>query len=867
MRKINKWLAILLAVLLVAGCLPLGALAAEDSELPYGITSEQEIAVTQVDEENSCLDGIEEEAYQRSLGVVAQEIVPGFPSPKTWGQVLSPFTITATKEDPTVAFTMTAPILSNNEESFADTYGLAYKVAVQDADDPSAPVMFFAATVDEDNNSVTATIPVGSETKLCALVQVDTANLTNNVTYSAQNQVAMPESIYENADGSVLHFSWTYQLDSSKTPGGLGMFGFDASYYEVNLNLGSLVLDPDTVQVTSETYSNGTPTEWKEGTGYWTIPLEVTDTDEESVCKPYTISFDCTIPASEFVDTDSVMPMAEFVFDVYHNGPGSNLKPALSISDAAPLTSSTLLLPAVTITPADLTIYQGGDEGYECVVGDGSTEGEPSTSLPHPLFTITAPSGTSINPEDLTFTTADGSQSWEVVSDGNDYYHFEAGENQQPVRVTYTDSQGKKVLNDEFDPATVGDVYAEYDIDLYPGENNLSQVKAKTTEGTEYPISVNTGTLTVRAVAKDDPTSDVETTAPATKVDAGKATAVAPEGTTYTLNNTDVALPTDGTAKPSLLFDDIIEDSAESAARTEALEAAVDKKLGEAETTRHYQAKYLDLVDANNGNAWIKASNDVTIYWGYPEGTDQSTDFKLLHFEDLHRDTSDGNTTGFDPNDIAKSEIKEVKVTNTPNGITFSVEPGGFSPFVLTWNEAEEPVDPDPPYTPPIIVVPPDGDDDDQPEDPDDTGVSDLLNTEDHDQYLFGYPDGTFGPGLNMTRAEAAQMFYNLLVDQDVTAKPVFDDVPEEAWYAEPVNVMAKLGIVKGVGDDKFEPDREITGPSSPPWPCASLKVRPAARTSSPTWTRTIGSTTWLSTPSSTGGSRATRMGPSGRRT
>ena len=110
-----------------------------------------------------------------------------------------------------------------------------------------------------------------------------------------------------------------------------------------------------------------------------------------------------------------------------------------------------------------------------------------------------------------------------------------------------------------------------------------------------------------------------------------------------------------------------------------------------------------------------------------------------------------------------------------------------------------------PPYIPPV------DDDDDQPEDPDDTGVSDLLNTKDHDQYLFGYPDGTFGPGLNMTRAEVAQMFYNLLVDQDVTAKPVFDDVPEDAWYAEPVNVMAKLDIVEGVGDDMFEPNREIT--------------------------------------------------------
>ena len=168
--------------------------------------------------------------------------------------------------------------------------------------------------------------------------------------------------------------------------------------------------------------------------------------------------------------------------------------------------------------------------------------------------------------------------------------------------------------------------------------------------------------------------------------------------------------------------------------------------------------------------------------------------------------------------------------------------------------------------SPPVIIVPPDDDDDDQPEDPDDTGVSDLLNTKDHDQYLFGYPDGTFGPGLNMTRAEAAQMFYNLLVDQDVTAKPVFDDVPEEAWYAEPVNVMAKLGIVEGVGDDKFEPNREITRAEFTAMAMRFAEARLAGRTSSPTWRRTIGSTRLWWIPSSTGGSRATRMGPSGPR-
>ena len=97
------------------------------------------------------------------------------------------------------------------------------------------------------------------------------------------------------------------------------------------------------------------------------------------------------------------------------------------------------------------------------------------------------------------------------------------------------------------------------------------------------------------------------------------------------------------------------------------------------------------------------------------------------------------------------------------------------------------------------------------PTDPDQTGVSDLLETDDHIQYLFGYPDDSFGPDRNMTRAEAAQMFYNLLKNQNVDAEPAFDDVPEGAWYATPVNVMAELGIVDGVGDDKFEPNREIT--------------------------------------------------------
>ena len=95
--------------------------------------------------------------------------------------------------------------------------------------------------------------------------------------------------------------------------------------------------------------------------------------------------------------------------------------------------------------------------------------------------------------------------------------------------------------------------------------------------------------------------------------------------------------------------------------------------------------------------------------------------------------------------------------------------------------------------------------------DPDDTGVSDWLNTEDHNAYLSGYPGSLFGPDNNMTRAEVAQMFYNLLLDKDVAITVTFDDVPADAWYAEAVNTLASLGMITGVGNNQFEPERSIT--------------------------------------------------------
>lgn len=530
----------------------------------------------------------------------------------------------------------------------------------------------------------------------------------------------------------------------------------------------------------------------------------------------------------------------------------------------------------VIVTPADITIYMGGDGGYDAVVGESGTT--TSNSLPHPLFKIEAPEG--IDPEDLTFTNGD--KTWTVVSDGNGYYHFSEGQGQDKVRVTYsyTDQSGKihTVTNDNFDPTTVGDMYATLKIDLYPGGNDMSQVRAESDNGVHY-VSSQSGTLTIRAVEDQDATSEIQDAAPTESVAVGSAVAVAPAGTTYTLNDTGVPLPEiasdsnpDG-SRPSLLFDSIIEDEG-STARTDALEDKVDEKLGEvgSNTTRHYEIKYLDLVDANNGNAWITSSEGTDIYWGYPETTGQDTTFKLVHFNGLHRDDIDGNS-GFDITDISSLDPKNIEIIDvetTENGIKFHVDAGGFSPFALVWEttsggggggttrytitaEAGDggsispsgrvsvtaganrtfTITADDGYEIADVIV------DDESvgavssytfknvranhtikvifkeeagvADPDDTGVSSWLNTDDHTAYLSGYPNNLFGANNNMTRAEVAQMFCNLLLDKDVDITVAFDDVAADAWYADAVNTLASLGMIEGVGNNLFEPERSIT--------------------------------------------------------
>ena len=98
-----------------------------------------------------------------------------------------------------------------------------------------------------------------------------------------------------------------------------------------------------------------------------------------------------------------------------------------------------------------------------------------------------------------------------------------------------------------------------------------------------------------------------------------------------------------------------------------------------------------------------------------------------------------------------------------------------------------------------------------KPNDPTQTGIANWLRTDKHTTSMTGYGNGLFGPEDKVTRAQVAQIFYRLLKDNNVKVTVSFTDVPDDAWYATAVNTLGSLGIVGGIGDGRFDPNRPIT--------------------------------------------------------
>jgi hypothetical protein len=80
--------------------------------------------------------------------------------------------------------------------------------------------------------------------------------------------------------------------------------------------------------------------------------------------------------------------------------------------------------------------------------------------------------------------------------------------------------------------------------------------------------------------------------------------------------------------------------------------------------------------------------------------------------------------------------------------------------------------------------------------------------------YMNGYPDDTFRPDQNVTRAELATALLRTILSTyslpSATAEG-FEDVEESDWAFEAIARIAAAGLMGGYGDGSFRPDQDVT--------------------------------------------------------
>ena len=90
-----------------------------------------------------------------------------------------------------------------------------------------------------------------------------------------------------------------------------------------------------------------------------------------------------------------------------------------------------------------------------------------------------------------------------------------------------------------------------------------------------------------------------------------------------------------------------------------------------------------------------------------------------------------------------------------------------------------------------------------------------LLDTTNHNAYVSGRSATTFAPTGTLSRAEAAQLLYELMTEQahkqyDRSGND-FSDVPAGQWYTVAVSTLANVGAITGCGDGTFQPGKSIS--------------------------------------------------------
>lgn len=449
-----------------------------------------------------------------------------------------------------------------------------------------------------------------------------------------------------------------------------------------------------------------------------------------------------------------------------------------------------------------------------------------------------------------------------VMENGRRVYVYKLrqidGEETVP-RVQFTRADGSVMTESKFQ-ALLTDQFRNYKISVYQGLLDEQIYKATlTANGQTFtrPIKLGTGTLKVRGNNDTTYRAIENNRTPSVNPQEKDIMLVstAQTGTQYYINNSGISVPPSDDVK--LMVDHSLDD---------ALLSAYINRTSNTEGKYSYQFHYLDLVDTSNGNTYVTmgTGQKMNLYWPVPSDAKSNSEFHIIHFKGIDRD-SDADVNNLLTTRIPENLTCEKVTIDGQQFIKFTTD--SFSPFALLYEKAtssgggyssgggsssskytlhyesnggtsykdesyssgttvtldKAPVREsytftgwyaDKALTDKITNVKMTGNktvyagwka----------TGVPDILNGDDHDAYVIGYPDGNVHPQGNISRAETATIFFRLLKahtrDGNLTAENVFADVANGKWFNKAVSTMAKLGIVKGRSAESFAPDAPIT--------------------------------------------------------
>ena len=428
-------------------------------------------------------------------------------------------------------------------------------------------------------------------------------------------------------------------------------------------------------------------------------------------------------------------------------------------------------------------------------------------------------------------------------------------------RVQFTRADGSVMTESKFQ-ALLTDQFRNYKISVYQGLLDEQIYKATlTADGQTFtrPIKLGTGTLKVRGNNDTTYRAIENNTIPSVNPQEKDIMLVstAQTGTQYYINNSGISVPSSDDVK--LMVDHSLDD---------ALLSAYINRTSNTEGKYSYQFRYLDLVDTSNGNTYVTmgAGQKMNLYWPVPSDAKSNSEFHIIHFKGIDRD-SDADVNELLTTRIPEKLTGETVTIGGQKFVKFAVN--SFSPFALLYEkDTSTPTQPSggggssSGSTKYILHYESNGGTSYKDESCSSgtkvtldktptresytftgwytdeeltdkitsvtmtsdqtvyagwvaTGVPDMLNGDDHDAYVIGYPDGNVHPQGNISRAETATIFFRLLKadtrDGNLTAENAFADVVDGQWFNKAVSTMAKLGIVKGRSAESFAPDAPIT--------------------------------------------------------